>query len=132
MATWSDLGGRSRRCVAAATGEAAPTDPGDGVHLYRVAAVTPVIRAPAGQTFTGTGSFAGYVYVEGLGLWIRAPRADDDLADFAGLERLALPTLAVRAEGGLRFMLLPIAVGLSGGAQVTVDYACVNRAGEAI
>jgi hypothetical protein len=112
-----------------ATSETPPTvDPAVGVYLNRVDRILPVVRAPLGQTFTGSGVVRGYVFIDGR--WLKAPRADDDFADFAGLAEAALPSIPAGAAD--RFMLVTEGVGLSGGTDVTIDYWCSNHAGERI
>lgn len=125
MGTWTLLGSRSARTVQDTT-EAVPTLETDGVFLSDVATIVLIIRAPAGQTFLGTGSLLGYVYVPDLGRWLRAPRLDQELSDVAGLEEGSLITLYVDQPFG-RFMLVPSAVGLSAGTTMTTDYWCSSR-----
>jgi len=119
-----------------ATTESAPASPLDGVDiaiLYGggVGSVVPVLRAPAGQTFTGTGTVKGYLYVPALARWVRAPRADDDLADANGLNEIALPALPISWTDG-RFALVYDSVGLSGGTDPEVDLLACGRMGEAL
>ena len=133
MATWTPIaldGGafaRTTRAVQALT-EVAPVAV-EGVQLdinYGIETILPVVRAPAGQTFTGAGFFLGYIYVASLGLWVRAPRADLDCSDLAGLEIAALPSLPVNSATGW-FQLVPNGIGVSGGAEIITDYVCTWR-----
>jgi hypothetical protein len=98
----------------------------DGVKMHSIESIVPAITAEAGQTFTGTGTLLGYVYVTALAAWVRAPHSDFDLSDYAGLAQATLPALPVESATGL-FQLVPSGVGVSGGTTLTVDYVCTWR-----
>lgn len=118
--SWTQTGSRSATAVQSTT-EAAPTDTSVGVPLEGVDSVMPVLKAPDGQTFTGTGTILAYVYAAGR--WARAPTADRDLSDLSGLPEGALEAWLVISRSGW-FIWIPSAVGLSGGTTVTTDYVC--------
>jgi hypothetical protein len=108
---------------------------GDGIDLTKkygggVPAVIPVLRAPVGETFTGAGVVRAWLYVPLLSKWIRAPRADDDLADLAGLNEGVLPTIPIMWTQG-RFALVFEGAGLSGGTAPEIDLVAVTTGGEA-
>lgn len=117
---WSAVSGqrRSVQSVQALT-EAAPASAADGIPLYGIEAVVAVLTAPNGQTFNGTGEIRAYYYSDQLGRWIRAPRADEALADLVGLSEGALPALPVISQSG-KLAYACNGVGLSGGAAVTI------------
>jgi hypothetical protein len=128
MATWSNMTGKARsRTVIQDATEAEPVSALDGIDLNDVSSILAIVRAPAGQTFTGAGSLLGYLYV--MGAWERAPRADVELDEFAALDAAVLPSLPIDSPQG-RFCYVPSGVGLSGGTQVTTDYLCTSRRGE--
>lgn len=130
MATWAGLAAKSRSVHSVqATTEPDPTDGTDGVSLASVAFVVPILRAPAGKTFDGTGTVEAFVWVDALGRWVRAPRADEDLADLAGLGEGALPPLPISSPIG-RLALVFKGVGLSGAGSPEIDLVCTNRLGE--
>lgn len=124
-AVWSLLGTRSARVVQDTT-ESAPSLATDGVLLSDVATIVLVLRAPAGQTFDGTGTLLGYIYVPELARWVRIKRADQELSDMTSLEEGSLSTMVVDQPTG-RFMLVASGVGLSAGTTFTTDYWCVSR-----
>ena len=132
MATWTGITGRqrSRHSVQALT-ESAPSVPTDGVDLSACAAVIPVIRAPAGQTLTGTGAIRWYIYITALGRWVKSPRGDDDVVELAGLSEGALPALLVTSPGGRGAWVFDN-LGVTGGTAPELDIFCMNRAGEEI
>jgi len=123
MGTWERTGRSSWRSIqlASGIGEAPGADPTLGVDLSRHWALMPSFRAPAGQTFDGTGLFRAWVWVQARLLWIPAPQMDDDATMLAGLFEAALPPVVVRLDS-VRFMFVPDGVGLSGGTDVTTDY----------
>jgi hypothetical protein len=123
--SWTQTGSRSARAVQQTT-EVAPTVTDKGVPLEGVDSVMPVVKAPDGQTFTGTGTLLGYVYAAGR--WVRAPRADRDLSDLAGLLEGALDAQPVISKAGY-FIWIPSGVGLSGGTEITTDYVCTLGSG---
>lgn len=124
MATWTLIGARSVSASQVAT-ESAPT--GDvGMNLDSVAAIVPVMRAPDGHTFTGAGHIRGYLRLGGE--WHRAPRADDDLLDLAGLSSAALQGLPVSVPAG-QFAIICEGVGVSGGTNITLELWAVDRRG---
>lgn len=136
MATWSPLSGRSRsvHSVQALT-EGAPAD-GDGLILQvafgaGVGSIVPVVRAPAGQTFTGSGMVRAWLYVPSLARWVRAPRADDDMADATGLAEAAFTAIKVTWTIG-RFCLIFEGCGVTGGTAPELDLCCSAVGGEDI
>jgi hypothetical protein len=136
MATWSLISGRSRsmHSVQALT-EGAPAV-GDGVditlkNLGGVGTVIPVLRAPAGETFTGAGMIRAWLYVPVLGRWVRAPRADDDLSDATGLGEAALTAVKIAWTAG-RFALTFDGAVVSAGAAPELDMVCVAHGGDEI
>lgn len=128
MATWTKLSAtrtRSRRAVQTTT-DSAPTGD-DGINLDAVESITPIVRAPEGETFDGTGAMLGYVKTWD-DTWVRAPHCDSDMADMEGLEVGALRRIDIVATQG-RFALVPSSVGLSDGTEVTTDYVCIQKGG---
>ena len=132
--TWTRLGSRSMRCGQLQS-EGAPSAPpahgtgvltDSGIWLEDVASILPVVRAPQGQLLTGLGSLLGWVWVDSLGRWVRAPRADLDLTDGVGLQELALVTVPVTARVGY-FVWQAVGVGLTGGTLVELDAWCYIR-----
>ena len=134
MATWAQLVGyqpRSAHSVQAQT-EAGPPGENDGVALERIGAVVTFLKAPAGQTFTGAGFLRAWLKDPVRGVWARAPRADEDLVDFAGLAEASLESVRVGSPRG-RFAWLCDGVGLSGaGGDVELDLACTGASGESL
>jgi hypothetical protein len=124
--TWEKTGTRSGRSTQSAT-ESAPPLGNVGVDMDGVGSVSVVLHAPTGQTFDGSGTLRAYRFLGTA--WVPAPRADLDMADFAGLSDAALPPLPVDAPVG-RFLYLPNGVGLSGGTVITAEYVCTLRPGE--
>lgn len=127
MATWTELGTRSRRSAQAQT-EADPVAKEDGITLYGVGAITPAVRAPNGQSFDGSGTLEGWVYSDLLAKWLRAPRADTTLEDCATENEVILDTIPVPWGIG-KFALIAKGVGLSGGTVVTIDFLASERIG---
>lgn len=125
-ATWTSLGVFSVRSVQALT-ESAPTLASEGVSLNAITSIVPVVRAPEGQTIT-SGTVLGYYRADYGEDWVRAPHADRDLTDVAGLASAALPAIPVISHHG-RFALIANAVVLSGGAALTIDFECSGRNG---
>lgn len=128
-ATWAVINGLTRSVQSTqAPTEAAPTLNTDGVGLGDVSSVVPVLQAPVAQTFTGAGTIQGWYYSDVLGIWVRAPRADDSLSDLAGLNIGVLPAVPV-ASGNGRFAWICNGVGLSGGAIITLTLICAALRG---
>jgi hypothetical protein len=123
--TWTQSGSRSGQASQATT-ESAPSGSTLGVDLDSVGSVCVVLHAPVGQTFDGTGTLLGYRFLANA--WVRAPRADVDMADYAGLSDVAPPSLLTEAPVG-RFIYMPSGIGLSGGSTITTDYVCTLRLG---
>lgn len=134
MSTWLQLGPRSMRATQTLT-DSAPASVAEGVSLEAVASVLAILHAPAGQTFTGVGTLLGYVYAplaNGGAAWLRAPRADFDLSDVAGLGDATLPAFPVASPTG-RFALVPSGITLSGaGTTITTDYVATGVRSEAL
>jgi hypothetical protein len=97
--------------------------------LAPLRSITCVLSAEPAQTFTGTGTFLGYIWNTKTSSWLRNPQSDLDAAPLAGLSTGALPVLAVIASNG-RFLISPFGIGVSGGATVTTDYLCTTQSGE--
>jgi len=124
-ATWTILPGyqRSVQSVQALT-EAAPTLSTDGVLLSGVVSIVAVLTAPGGQTFTGAGTLVAYHWNDSLARWMRAPRADDTLADLSGLSEGAFPAWEIKSGNG-RFAWIGGGVGVSGaGTTFTLTLLC--------
>lgn len=127
--TWEKYRGSDRsRTATQGTSESAPSSGSDGIALESVLSIVPVLHAPAGETFTGVGQLLGYVLPHGAERWVRAPGADRDMTDLAGLDEAALVSINVLSPLG-RFAFVADSVGLSGGTTFTIDYVCVSRGG---
>ena len=124
--TWTRLQPGNRSGSASQSNSETAPSGGVGVDLDDVGGVSVVMHAPSGQTFDGTGRLLGYLLLASA--WVRAPRADVDMSDFAGLTDAALPSLSIYAPVG-RFIYIPSSVGLSSGTTITSDYYCTTRAG---
>lgn len=128
-ASWVVISGLQHSLVSQqAPTEAPPTLNTDGLLLADVASIVPVLTAPPGETFTGSGTLQGYIFSDSIGLWLRAPRSDDTLADMAGLAQGALPAIQITSGNG-RFAWICNGVGLSGGAIVTLTLICASLRG---
>jgi len=126
---WTVISGASLSAQSTqSTTQAAPADAADGVGLKDVDSITPVLTAPNGQTFTGTGTLQGYYYSERLARWIRDYRADDTMSDLIGASEAKLPSLPVISPAG-RFAYICNGIGLSGGSTVTVTLLCASKTG---
>jgi hypothetical protein len=124
---WNVLSGAGLSASSVqATTEAAPTLSTDGIGLVGVDAVKPVLTAPNGQTFDGTGTIKGYFYSRLLGRWVEDPRAEDTLTDLLGKNEGTLPAIPVQTQGG-RFAVVCSGVGLSGGSTITVTLIATSR-----
>lgn len=127
MATWSPITGRSTRSVQVAT-DSAPNAGTDGAFLDNVAGFNLFAEADAGQTFTGSGSFTGYLYDEACG-WARALDLDAAvLAGHAGNRRIYLGAFPVSTPRG-RVAHAANGVGVSSGG-ITLYYVCSTLFGE--
>jgi hypothetical protein len=117
-----------------ATTESTPV-PGDGVDVTRsrentgVAAIFPVVRAPAGQTLTGVGLLQAWIYVPALDRYVRLPRADQDLVDLGGMYEGALEPVPITWTVG-RLALVFRNLGVSGGTDPELDLMCLSPGGD--
>jgi hypothetical protein len=118
--TWTRFEGANRSVQGVTTGltESAPLSPGDGIDLSSVRSLRVYVDAPAGQTFTGTGTWLGYVYSPRLKAWKRAKEFDLDMTDLAGETGGHIATIEVSQSYG-RFALVPDSIGVSGGTSLT-------------
>jgi hypothetical protein len=107
-----------------ATTEAAPSLAADGIELWGTDTIVPVLTAPNGQTFDGTGALLGYFFAPQLARWVRSPRADESMADVSGMNEASFPGFPVLTQGG-RFAWVCSGVGLSGGTVVRVTLLAV-------
>jgi hypothetical protein len=131
-ATWEPLEpgmGRSVRSVQAQTEAGAPADAA-GVELLGVGTIVTHLTAPDGATFDGAGFLRAWLRDPATGAARRAPRADEDLVDGAGLASFVLPGKAVGSTRG-RFSWLADGIGLvNGPGNITIDMACTTPKGD--
>lgn len=127
--TWLALGARTVRATTTALTEDAPSSSAQGMALHGVKSILPVVSAPSGQTFDGTGTWRGYVYSDYVAAWVRAPMADLDMTDAADLEVVAFPAIEVGQSQG-RFALVPDGIGVSGGTALTLTLIAAGRFGD--
>lgn len=118
--SWTQTGSRSARAVQQTT-DVAPVDTSVGVPLEGVDCIMPVLKAPVGQTFDGSGTLLAYVYAAGR--WVRRSLWDKDLSALAGLSEGSLDDEEIRLRAGY-FIWIPNAVGVTGGTEITIDYVC--------
>jgi hypothetical protein len=126
-ATWTPIAGylRSVQSVQALT-ETAPSG-NDGISLFDVASVVPVLHAPNGQTFTGAGTLLGYVKTA-LGAWVRQASADLDVSELSGLQDGTLRAVTI-ASPRERLAYIASGIGLSGGTQITMELFAISPQG---
>lgn len=130
MATWSQLLPASPGMLltgvssSQALTESGPPGPGDGLHLFGIIRVRPVLYAPTGQTFTGAGSllawFQDSLSFDPASPWDRFPEGDfTDLSAYAGRSVIHLAAMPVEYPHG-RLALLSSGITLSSGSSVTL------------
>jgi hypothetical protein len=126
-AVWSRLGASSRsvQSVQALT-EAAPVAESDGFDLTGIGSILPVLKAPNGETLTGSGFLRSYYYSRQLSLWLPVPLLDEELTDYAGKLYVTLQSVPIVHPDG-KLALIADGVGVTGGAQVTVYILSTDR-----
>ena len=90
--------------------ELAPAaDNRNGVDLYLVTAIQPILKANS-SLLTGTGNLLAYLFDPRALIWTRAPALDYSLSSYNGLQRAMLPVITTAGRAGL-LQLIPNAVG---------------------
>lgn len=108
----------------------APTLATQGASLINGAGLRLGVSAPSGQTLSGAGSIAIYLYNPSLAAWVRNPDLDLAItAAHAGVRRVTFPDQPIAVPLG-RVLGVPVGVTVSGGTTVDVTHEVFSAPGK--